>query len=65
MRMTTTRSQGGGGLYERLGINMAALGCVMLDAEPLDVHEMFPESFWYYGDLPGRRAGACRNQRRM
>ena len=46
-----------GSLYERLGINMAALGCVMLDADPLDVHGQFPESFWYYGDLPGRRTG--------
>ena len=45
------------GLYEHLGINMAALGCVMLDAYPLDVHGMFPESFWFYGDLPGRRTG--------
>lgn len=44
-------------LYERLGINISTLGCVMLDAEPLDVHDMFPKSFWYYGDLPGQRNG--------
>ena len=46
-----------GNLYERLGINMADLGCVMLDAAPLGVHDEFPESFWYYGDMPGRRTG--------
>lgn len=44
-------------LYARLGVNMDRLGCVMLDTAPIDVHDMFPDSFWYYGDLPGRRTG--------
>ena len=44
-------------LYDRLGIDTSALGCVMLDAESLNVHDVFPREFWYYGDLPGRRSG--------
>lgn len=44
-------------LYDRLGIDTSTLGCVMLDAEPLDVHDAFSDQFWYYGDLPGGRVG--------
>lgn len=50
-------------LYDRLGIDMSALGCVMLDAEPLNVHDFLskdcpgkvaqlPTRGLNYGDLP-------------